>query len=151
MRRLRHRLRFVQVGSGIAGLNHLKGHGACTITRRESVNCGRNLRGAMLKLALKLADEERGLLLIALLKNVADTDEHSPRNGGDGGGDREREKQQELLAEAHCASSSEAEARSGDPSACRRRSRRRVPMAQARGKSRSGITVWRSRKSLSIL
>jgi hypothetical protein len=72
----------------------------------------------MLKLALKLADEERRFLLIALLENQPDAQQHGPRDCCHCRRYGQREQQQQLLAQAHGASSSEVPARSGDPSVC---------------------------------
>ena len=105
----------------------------------------------MLELALELADEESRLLLVALLKDLADADEHSPGDRGHGSRYGEREKQQQLLPKAHGASSSETPARSGAPSAASRRSRTRPLTAKARGRYSRGISVLRLRTSCSTL
>ena len=88
----------------------------------------------MLELALELADKESRLLLVPLVEDLADADEHGPGNRGHGSRHSEREKQQQLLPKAHCASSSETPARSGAPSAASRRSRTRPLTAKARGR-----------------
>ena len=51
----------------------------------------------MLELALKLADKESRLLLIALLEDLANADQHCPGNSSDDGRDGEREQQEQLL------------------------------------------------------
>ena len=79
----------------------------------------------MLELTLKLADEERGLFLIALFEDLADADEHGPRYGSYDDGHHEREQQQQLLAQAHGASSSETPASCGAPPGPKRSSRTR--------------------------
>ena len=110
-------------------MNQFEGHGARPFTGGEAIDGRGHFSGAMLELALELADEERSLLLIALLEDVADADEDGPGDGGDGGGHGERKEEEQLLAQVHGASSIEAEARAGVPSARSWRSRTRAPMA----------------------
>jgi hypothetical protein len=50
---------------------------------------GGDFCGALLKLALKLADEQGGFFLVALLKDHADTDEDSPGHSGHDRSDHE--------------------------------------------------------------
>jgi hypothetical protein len=53
-------------------------HGTRVFTSSKPVNERGQLSGVLLKLALELADEERSLLLVALLKYLADAEEHRP-------------------------------------------------------------------------
>src|ERR1700690_1801301 len=103
----------------------------------------------MLKLALKLADEERCLFLAAHFKDAPNAHQNRPGHGGNSCGDSERKEEEELLAKTHCVSSSEAPAMSSEPSARNLRSRTLLPTAQARGRSSSGIRVFRSSTSCS--
>ena len=126
LRILRHGLRLGQIRRGVAGLHELEGHAARALARGEAIDGGGDLGRAMLKLALKLADEERRLFLVALLEHLANAHQHRPRHRSHRRRDGERKEQQQLLAQAHGASSSETPARSGVPSArsCRSRTRR---------------------------
>jgi hypothetical protein len=110
-------------------LRKLNRHAAHAFTGGDAIDSGGNLRGTVLEFALKLAHEESGLFLVALLEDLADADQHRPGYGGYDNSHHQREQEKQLLAKAQGASSSETPANCGAPAAFRRRSRRRPPTA----------------------
>jgi hypothetical protein len=73
-------------------LSQFECHGAHALACGYPVYCRGYLGGAMLKLALKLADEECRLLLIALLEDLPNADQNGPRHRGHRGCYCEREE-----------------------------------------------------------
>ena len=74
-----------------------KGHAAHSLAGGHAVHRRGDFSRAVLKLALELADEERGFLLIALLKDQADAHQHGPCHREYDGSDGQREQQEQLL------------------------------------------------------
>ena len=148
---LRERLSFGEKGRGVAGLRDFRGDTSYVVGGGQPVHRSGNLGRAILELALKLADEERGFLAIALLEDMANAQQHGPGDGRNSRCYRQRKEQEQTLPKAHGASSTEASARSGMPSAIKWRSRTRGPNAYAWGRSTSGMRVCWSRKARSAL
>ena len=126
LRVLSERLRLVQIGRRIDRLSQFEGHRTHSLASGDAVDGRRHLGGAVLELALELADKERRLLLIALLKDEANANQDRPRHRRHGSRYGKREEQQELLPQVHGASSSETSPSNGAPSGVRRRSRTRL-------------------------
>ncbi len=131
---LRQRLRLGEIRGAVARLHDFECHGAHVLRRGQAIDGRGHLGRVVLELALELADDERRVLLIALIEDGLDANQNGPRDRDHRRSHCERHQQQELLAEAHGASSSEAPARSGVPAASRRRSRTRPEAANARGR-----------------
>src|SRR5579863_11717 len=110
-------LRLPHIRRAVSSLPHFERHITYLFGSSKTFDGRCHFSGVMLELALKLAHNQRCVLLVAHFENSPDSDEHGPRNRDHGCGHGEREQQKQLLAQAHGASSSEAAAKAGMPPA----------------------------------